>query len=205
MAGTAAALPAVEAAATPRPPSRRWRGPQEEGVPVTTTTATPSPRPSSPPARPWQVQPAAEGEGEEGDHHGDGAAEEVAHVAVEVAEDHADDERQDGADQRRPGKGREPGDAEGDHGEEGAGFKRHDRVGADVARLAVLAHQRHVEPAVGVVHRGHDGEGGESRRRCRGHRRLAQDLADDDADQDGDAHLHAEAACRPSSGCRAWP
>ena len=88
------------------------------------------------------------------------------------------------------GKGREAGDAERHHGEERPALQRHHGVGADVARAAVLAHQRHVEAAVGVVHRGDDGQGGEAREHAGGDRRLAEDLPEDEAEQDGDADLH---------------
>ena len=100
-----------------------------------------------------------------------------------LPEDHADRERQDAAHQRLPREGRQAGDAQRHHGQEGAGFERHDRVGADIARAAVLAHQRHVEAAVGVVEGRHDGQRREARRSMPdGDGRFAEQVPEDHAE-----------------------
>src|SRR5437764_3472067 len=57
-----------------------------------------------------EIDGGAEGESEEGDDYGNRLPEDGAHLAVQVAEQHPDGEREDGADQGLPGKGGEAGD-----------------------------------------------------------------------------------------------
>src|SRR5438270_96169 len=65
---------------------------------------------------------ATESKGEEGDEDGNSSREKIAHLAIEIAEQHTDSERKDGPDEGLPGKTGEAGDAERNHREEGSGF-----------------------------------------------------------------------------------
>ena len=93
-------------------------------MPVTTTTANAHHQPEQTGLPDLvQVESGAERESEEGDHHRNGARQEIAHFAVEIADQHADRQRQDGADQRRRRKRGETGDTERQHGQERSGLK----------------------------------------------------------------------------------
>src|SRR5438270_522787 len=69
-----------------------------------------------------KIERATESKGEEGDEDGNGSREKVAHLAIEIAEQHTESERKDGPDEGLPGKTGEAGDAERNHREEGSGF-----------------------------------------------------------------------------------
>src|SRR4051794_19243898 len=106
----------------------------------------------------FEVEGGAQRECEEWNEHRRCLAEEFAKVGIEIAEEHAEGERQNGANQRLPWKGGQACYTQGDHGEEGARLKRHDGVGGCILCAAVLIHEGHVQSAVGVVDGGHDGE-----------------------------------------------
>ena len=133
-----------------------------------------------------EVEGGSEGEGVEGDEYRGGGGEEFAEVGVEVAEEHADAERQDCSDEGGPGEGGEAGGSEGDHGEEGAGLECHDGVGGGFLRGAVLAGEGHVEAAVGVVDGGDDGEGGDAGPEAGADGLHAEPVAEDEAGGDAE-------------------
>jgi hypothetical protein len=139
-----------------------------------------------------EVDGQAEGEPEERDHRRDEGGQQGPHALVQVADQHAECEREDGADQCLPGERGQACDPEGDHGQEGAGFEGEDRVGSGVALAAELSHEGHVEAAVGVVQGGDEGEGREACEDPGADGGLVQEVAGEEADEDGEADLGAQ-------------
>jgi len=58
--------------------------------------------------------------------------------------------------------------------------------------LTIFTHQRHVQTAVGVIHRGNDGERRQTRKKTCSDRLLAEQPAEDDSSEDAAKNLADE-------------
>ncbi len=100
-----------------------------------------------------KVHPGTEGKGKERNRQQLARLQEFAHLGIEVAQQHADADRQQYSDKRDEGEVRTH-HAQRHQGEERTVIQRKDRNGADVRAIPVLGRKGGIHPAVSVGHRG---------------------------------------------------
>ena len=135
-----------------------------------------------------QVDALAEGEGHEGHDDGFMSAAELADIRVQVAQHGPGGDGGDHRHHGQPRDDRQPGAHQHQHGQERPGLDALHHVGAGVLFAAEGAGQGQEHAAVGVVHGGEHGQGGQADEVA------VEQVGDAQGDQDGDPHLGDEDA-----------